>query len=483
MTSAGYYGKLFIGGEWREATGGKRREVINPANGKVIGTTAAATTSDVDSAVRSARAAFDSGIWSLLPGRERSRILLKVSKLIRERSEELAQAESADVGKPITFARNIDVTTVADQFEYFAAQAQLLDGSVRNAPLPVHAYTRREPIGVVAAVTPFNFPLILSSSKFAPGLAAGNTFVHKPASETSLSALIMADILTDAGVPKGVFNVVTGSGSEIGDFLVTHPMVDKVAFTGSTEVGAHVAEVAGKALKAVTAELGGNAANIVFADADLDKAIGTIIGAFVFNTGQFCMAGPRLLVERPLYETVLGILGNAVGGVPLGDPSEPGTVIGPLVSKAQLDKVSGMVERAKAEGARIVAGGKKLDLGGGYFYPPTVIADVRDDAEVVREEVFGPVLTVQPFDTEAEAITRANGTRYGLAAGLQTRDIARVHRVAAKLDAGIVWVNGWALLDPSVPFGGVKSSGWGRESGEEALLSYTRTKSVVVSIA
>jgi acyl-CoA reductase-like NAD-dependent aldehyde dehydrogenase len=483
MTSAGYYGKLFIGGEWREATGGKRRDVINPANGKVIGTTAAATTADVDSAVRAARAAFDSGVWSLLPGRERSRILLKISQAIRERTEELAQAESADVGKPIMFARNIDVTTAADQFEYFAAQALLLDGSVRSAPLPVHAYTRREPIGVVAAVTPFNFPLILSSSKFAPGLAAGNTFVHKPASETALSALIMADILTDAGVPKGVFNVVTGSGSELGDFLVTHPLVDKIAFTGSTEIGAHVAELAGKTLKPVTAELGGNAANLVFADADLDKAIGTIISAFVYNTGQFCMAGPRLLVERPLYETVLGILGNAVAGVPLGDPSEPGTVIGPLVSKAQLDKVSSMVERAKAGGARIVAGGKKLELGGGYYYPATVIADVGDEAEIVREEVFGPVLTVQPFDTEAEAITSANKTRYGLAAGLQTRDIARVHRVAAKLEAGIVWVNGWALLDASIPFGGVKSSGWGRESGEEALLSYTRTKSVVVSIA
>ncbi len=482
MSNAAYYGKVFIGGEWQEATGGKRRDVTNPANGKVIGSVASATTADVDRAAQAARAAFDSGAWSGLPGRERSRVLLNVSKLIRERADDLAQAESADVGKPIMFAKNIDVTTAADQFEYFAAQAQVLDGSVRNAPLPAHAYTRREPIGVVAAITPFNFPLILSSSKFAPGLAAGNTFVHKPASETSLSALIMADILTDAGVPRGVFNVVTGSGAELGDHLVTHPLVDKIAFTGSTEVGSHVAELAAKALKPVTAELGGNAANIVFADADLDKAIGTVINAFVFNTGQFCMGGPRLLVERPLYETVLGILGNAVGGVPLGDPSEPGTVIGPLASKSQLDKVAGMVDRAKAAGARIVAGGKKLDINGGYFYPPTVIADVDDAAEVVKDEVFGPVLTVQPFDTEEEAIARANGTRYGLAAGLQTSDIGRVHRVAAKLDAGIVWVNGWALLDPSVPFGGVKNSGWGRESGEEALLSYTRTKSVVVAI-
>jgi acyl-CoA reductase-like NAD-dependent aldehyde dehydrogenase len=482
MSKAAYYGKLFIGGEWQEATGGKRRDVINPANGQVIGTIAAGTTADVDRAAQAARTAFDSGVWSGLPGRERSRILLKVSKLIRERADELAAAESADVGKPIMFAKNIDVTTAADQYEYFAAQAQVLDGSVRNAPLPVHAYTRREPVGVVAAITPFNFPLILSSSKFAPGLAAGNTFVHKPASETSLSALIMADILTDAGVPSGVFNVVTGSGSELGDHLVTHALIDKIAFTGSVEVGSHVAEIAGKALKPVTAELGGNGPNIVFADADVEKAVGTVINSFVFNTGQFCMAGPRLLVERPLYETVLGILGHAVGGVPLGDPSEPGTVIGPLVSQDQLDKVSGMVDAAKAAGARIVAGGEKLDINGGYFYPPTVIADVDDEAQCVKEEVFGPVLTVQAFDTEEEAIARANGTRYGLAAGVQTTNIARAHRVAAQLEAGIVWVNGWALLDPSIPFGGVRNSGWGRESGEEALLSYTRSKSVVIAL-
>jgi len=482
VSKAGYYGKLFIGGDWHEATGGKRRDVINPANGKVIGTVAAGTTADIDRAAQAARTAFDSGVWSGLPGRERSRVLLKVSQLIRERADELAEAESADVGKPIMFAKNIDVPTAADQFEYFAAQAQLLDGSVRNAPLPVHAYTRREPVGVVAAVTPFNFPLILSSSKFAPGLAAGNTFVHKPASETSLSALILADIVTAAGVPRGVFNVVTGSGSALGDHLVTHPLIDKIAFTGSVEVGSHVAEIAGKVLKPVTAELGGNGPNILFADADIDKAVGTVISAFVFNTGQFCMAGPRLLVERPLYETVLDILGKAVGGVPLGDPSNPGTVIGPLVSKDQLDKVSGMVEAARAAGARIVAGGRKLDIDGGYFYAPTVIADINDRAPCVREEVFGPVLTVQPFDSEEEAIARANGTRYGLAAGVQTTDIARAHRVAARLEAGIVWVNGWAMLDPSIPFGGVRNSGWGRESGEEALLSYTRSKSVVIAL-
>jgi acyl-CoA reductase-like NAD-dependent aldehyde dehydrogenase len=278
-----------------------------------------------------------------------------------------------------------------------------------------------------------------------------------------------------------VVNVVTGSGAALGDQIVSHPSVNKIAFTGSTEVGQHVASLAGQHLKPVTAELGGNAANIVFADADVEKAIGAVISAFVFNTGQFCMGGPRLLVERPLYETVLGILGQAVPGVPLGDPLKPETVIGPLSSKVQFDKVSGIVEGAIARGAKVVAGGKPIDLNGGYFFEATVLADLPNDDTAVAEEIFGPVLTVQPFDTEEEAIQMANSTPYGLAAGLQTTNIARAHRVSAALDAGIVWVNAWALLDPAIPFGGVKASGWGREYGPESLEAYTRTKSVVIS--
>ncbi len=474
-------GKLFINGEWRESSDGQRRDVINPATGEVVSSIAWATTADVDAAVAAARAAFDKGEWSGLSGRERSRILLRVSQIMRERSDELAYAESVDVGKPITFANVVDVNTAIEQYEYVASLAQHLDGATRETPLPAFAYTRREPLGVVGAITPFNFPLILASSKIAPALATGNTVVHKPASDTPLTAMIMADIFTAAGVPAGVVNVVTGSGAALGDHIVTHPDVNKIAFTGSTEVGQHVASLAGQHLKPVTAELGGNAANIVFADADVEKAIGAVISAFVFNTGQFCMGGPRLLVERPLYETVLGILGQAVPGVPIGDPLKPETVIGPLSSKVQFDKVSGMVESAIARGAKVVAGGKALELNGGYFYHATVLADLPNDDEAVATEVFGPVLTVQPFDTEEEAIKMANGTPYGLAAGLQTSNIARAHRVSAALDAGIVWVNSWALLDPAIPFGGVKASGWGREYGPEALESYTRTKSVVIS--
>lgn len=474
-------GQLFINGQWREASDGARRDIINPATGEVVTTVAAATTSDVDAAIAAARESFDSGVWSQVSGRERSRVLQRASQLIRERAEELAQAESINVGKPITFARTVDVATAADQYEYVATLAQHLDGATRETPLPAFAYTRREPLGVVVAISPFNFPLILSSTKIAAALAAGNSVVHKPASDTPLSALLMAEILTEAGVPAGVFNVVTGSGAELGDRLVTHPAVDKVAFTGSTEVGAHVASVASAAIKPVTMELGGNGANIVFADADLDQAIGTIIGAFVFNTGQFCMAGPRLLVERPIFDTVVGILSNAVGGVPFGSPTDPNTVIGPLASRNQLEKVTAAVEAARAAGGQVVTGGEALDLDGGFYYKPTVIVGLDNDAAAVQEEVFGPVLTVQPFDTEEEAIALANSTPYGLSSGLQTSDVSRAHRVSARLDAGIVWVNGWALLDPAVPFGGTKQSGFGREYGPEALEAYTRTKSVVIA--
>jgi acyl-CoA reductase-like NAD-dependent aldehyde dehydrogenase len=474
-------GRLFINGVWRESSDGARTSVLNPGTGQEVATVSAGTTADVDAAVAAAKAAVKDGRWSRLSGRERSRVLNKAAGIIRERAEELALVESTDVGKPITFARVVDVATAADQYEYVAALAQQLDGSVRETPLAAHAFTKREPLGVVAAITPFNFPLILSSTKIAAALAAGNSVVHKPASDTPLSALLMAEILTEAGIPAGVFNVVTGSGGILGDHLVAHPDVNKVAFTGSTEIGSHVASLAGANLRPVTAELGGNAANILFADADLDKAIGTVIGAFVFNSGQFCMGGPRLLVERPIYETVLEILKGAVAGVPVGDPTDPATVMGPLASQKQLDKVAGYVEGAKAAGGQVVVGGEALELNGGFFYQPTVIAGLGNEAAAVQEEVFGPVLTVQPFDTEEEAIQLANSTPYGLASGVQTSSISRAHRVSGQLEAGIVWVNAWALLDPAVPFGGVKSSGWGREYGPESLESYCRTKSVVIA--
>ncbi|MFG2796508.1 aldehyde dehydrogenase family protein [Streptomyces pseudovenezuelae] len=475
-------GRLFVGGRWREAADGARTEVLDPSRGAVLATVAEAGADDVDAAVRAAREAFDGGTWSGLSGRERGRILHRVAELIRENADELAQLESLDVGKPISLCHAVDVTNAANDYEHFAALAHSLDGSVRNTPMNALAYTKREPLGVVAAITPFNFPLILAGSKIGPALAAGNTVVHKPADETPLSALYMAALLQRAGVPDGVVNVVTGTGPVAGEALLRHRGVDKVAFTGSTAIGRHVAATAGEALKPVTMELGGNAANIVFEDADLEKAVGAIIKAFVFNTGQFCMGGPRLLVARSVHSTLLGILADAVPGVPVGDPRDPATVVGPMAGEKHLKKVEEYVDLARKEGGRIVCGGERLDLDGGFYYKPTVIADLSNDSRVVQEEIFGPVLTVQPFDSEDEAVELANSTPYGLASGVQTTNLARAHRVADRLQAGIVWVNDWAMLDPAVPFGGVKDSGYGREYGPEALDAYTKVKSVVVSL-
>ncbi|WP_037671311.1 aldehyde dehydrogenase [Streptomyces griseus] len=475
-------GRLFIGGQWREAADGARSEVVDPSRGVVVTTVAEAGAADVDAAVRAAREAFDSGQWSGLSGRERGRILHRVAQLIRENADDIAELESLDVGKPVTLAHAVDVTNAANDYEYYASLAYTLDGAQRDTPMNAHAYTKRGPLGVVAAITPFNFPLILAGSKIAPALATGNTVVHKPADETPLSALYMAGLLQKAGVPDGVVNVVTGAGPVAGEALLRHPGVDKIAFTGSTAIGRHAASIAGENLKPVTMELGGNAAHIVFEDADLEKAVGAIIKGFVFNTGQFCMGGPRLLVARSVYSTLLGILAEAVPGVPVGDPRQPETVVGPMAAEKHLRKVEEYVEIARKEGARIVCGGERLDLDGGYYYKPTVIADLANDSRVVQEEIFGPVLTVQPFDSEDEAVALANSTRYGLASGVQTRNLARAHRVAGRLQAGIVWINDWAMLDPAVPFGGVKDSGFGREYGPEALASYTKVKSVVVSL-
>lgn len=473
-------GQLFINGQWRDAADKARLDVLDPSTGDIVTTIAAAGEGDVDDAVTAARAAFPG--WRDTPPRERARILHRVATLIRERKDEVAAVESIDVGKPIALCQAVDVDTIAEVYEYYASMVNTLSGSHRSVGMAAHAYTTREPLGVVAAITPFNFPLILSTSKIAPALAAGNVVVHKPAEDTPLSALLMAQILTEAGVPAGVLNVVTGLGAVTGEALLQHPGVDKIAFTGSTAVGRHAAAAAGENLKSVTMELGGNAAQIVFDDADLDKAIDAAIKAFVFNTGQFCMGGPRLLVARSLYDTVVGILSQAIGGIPVGDPFELSTVVGPMAAEKHRAKVEEYICLARSDGGRIVAGGNRIDRAG-FFHELTVIADLANDSRVVQEEIFGPVLTVQPFDTEDEAVAMANSTDYGLAAGLHTRDVGRAHRVAARLEAGIVWVNDWAMLDPAMPFGGVKASGFGREYGPEGLDAYTRTKSVLISLA
>ena len=471
-------GRLYIDGAWTEAAGADRRDVINPATGEVLTTVPEGGAADIDRAVASARKAFDEGPWPRMTPRDRSRVLNRVAQLMRERFEELALLESIDVGKPIALCRMVDIETSIQHFEYYAALAQAEQGATRSIAIPSHAYTLVEPIGVIGAITPFNFPLILSTSKIAPALAAGNTVVHKPAEDTPLTALWLAELMTEAGVPEGVLNVVTG-GIEAGDALLRHKAVDKIAFTGSTAVGRHIAKVAGEQLKPVTVELGGKSANIVFDDADVETAVGAAIKAFVFNTGQFCMAGSRLLVQRGLYDTITGILAEAVGTVPVGDPFDEATVVGPMTGARHLQKVVEFVDAAKAEGARVVAGGSTLD---GLYYAPTVLADLDLDARAVREEIFGPVTVVIPFETEAEAIAIANDSEYGLAAGIQTSDVARAHRVAAQLKAGIVWVNDWGMMDASMPFGGYKASGFGREYGPEGLAEYTQVKSVIISV-
>jgi acyl-CoA reductase-like NAD-dependent aldehyde dehydrogenase len=473
-------GQLFIGGKWQDAADGATRELLNPATGQVSTTVAWSSAPDVDRAVEAARTAFDDGSWAKMSPRERGRVLLRAAELLRLRAEEFAELESLDVGKPIMFTRIVDVPTVIETFEYYGSLAATIEGAARPTGIPAMAYTRREPIGVVAAITPFNFPLILSVTKIAPALAAGNTIVHKPAEETPLTALLLAELLSEAGVPDGVYNVITGDGV-VGDALVRDPRVDKVAFTGSTAVGRLVAQSAAQTVKKATIELGGKGANLIFADADLPAAINTAVSAFVFNTGQFCMSGSRLLVERPVYETVVEALGQACAHVPVGDPFADGTVVGPMAGPKHLAKVRSYIDRAAAEGVRVL--GDVAVPGDGFFVGPTVLAGVAQDSAYVQEEIFGPVLTVQPFDTEEEAIRLANDTPYGLAAGLQTSKVDRAHRVAAELQAGIVWVNGWALLDVAMPFGGYKQSGYGRENGPEGLAEYLQTKSVIVSLA
>lgn len=473
-------GELLIDGDWTESADGRRRDVLNPATGEPIGTVAEAGPPDVASAAAAARRAFDDGRWSGLTPRARAEVLLRAAALLRQHAEELARLESLDVGKPLMFSRAVDVPTVINTYEYYAGLAAAIEGATRTTAFPSLAYTRREPVGVVAAITPFNFPMILSAPKLAPALVAGNTIVHKPAEETALTALMTARLLREAGLPDGVLNVVTGGG-EVGAALVSDPNVDKIAFTGSTAVGRTVAASAGEHLKHVTIELGGKAANIIFADADLGAAIEAAVNGFVFNTGQYCMAGSRLLVERPVYDTVVGALREAVQHVPVGDPFADGVVVGPMAGPRHLAKVRSYLERAAEEPVEVVCG--PTPAGGGFFAPLTVITGVAQSSPLVQEEIFGPILTVQPFDTEEQAIALANGTPYGLAAGLQTTNLARAHRVAAALRAGLVWVNGWSLLDPSMPFGGTGHSGYGRENGPEALDEYLRTKSVVVNLA
>ena len=462
-------GRLFINGKFRDAEGGKTRNNIDPSTEQVTTTVADGSTNDVDDAVTAAREAFESGRWSRMNPFERGDLLQRVSEIIRRRAEEFVVRETVDVGKPISPTRAFDVPQGAGSVAYYGSLAGQLDGATRPGNGSSMVYTQREPLGVVAAISPFNFPLNLAINKIAPALAAGNTVVHKPASETPLSALLLAEVLQEAGVPNGVYNLVTGSGSIAGAHLTAHPGVDKIAFTGSTEVGKHTQEVAAKTLKHVTLELGGKNALVVFADAvegssaNLDAIVETIFQAAYFNCGQYCMGCSRLLVEDTVHDKLIEALKARIRKAHVGDPFDPTTEVGPLAHKAQFEKVKEYVGIANKEGATVSLGGNPLTVkateGRGYFHELTLLTGVTPTMRVAQEEIFGPVLSAIKFSTEAEAIKIANGLPYGLSAGVATHDLNRAHRVARRLQAGIVWINTWSQFTATTSFGGYKQSG------------------------
>jgi acyl-CoA reductase-like NAD-dependent aldehyde dehydrogenase len=477
-------GRLFIGGEWQDAASGRTFESINPATGEVLATVAEADASDVDRAVSAARAAFEEGAWPRMLPRERGRLLHRIADLLEANADHLARLETLDNGKPVREARMFDVQGSIDCFRYYAGWADKITGDTLPAVGPFLTYTRREPIGVCGQIIPWNYPLQMAAWKVAPALACGNTVVLKPAEQTPLTALELARLAHEAGLPAGVLNVVPGFGETAGAALVAHPDVDKIAFTGSTPVGKLIQREAAGTLKRVSLELGGKSPNIVLADADLEAAVRGAISAIFYNTGQACTAGSRLLVEESVHAEFMEKLLARAAAMKPGDPLDPKTRMGPLVSQEQLERVIGYVEVGRSEGAELVFGGTRPELNGGrgFFHDPTIFDRVSPEMTIAREEIFGPVLAVSSFRDLDEAVNLANHTEFGLAAAVWTRDVAKAHRMAHQLRAGTVWVNMYHMLDTGAPFGGYKQSGYGRELGREALDLYTQVKSVWVNL-
>jgi acyl-CoA reductase-like NAD-dependent aldehyde dehydrogenase len=475
--------QLFINGEWREATGRKTIEVVNPATEEVIAEVASAEQADVDAAVAAARAAFD-GPWSKLSARERGRIVWKIGEKLMEKADEIARLETLHNGKPIFESRQIEVPAAAECFQYFAGWADKIHGETIPVKGNFLTYTLREPVGVVAAIVPWNFPLLLTAWKVAPALACGNTVIIKPASQTPLTALALAEVAQEAGLPPGVLNVITGPGSTVGQMIVEHPGIDKIAFTGDTSTGKGIMKGSADTLKRITLELGGKSPNIVFADADLDAALrGATTGIF-YGKGEVCAAGSRLLVDKSIKSEFIDKVAARAKKMAPGDPMDPKTRLGAISSKKQLDNDLRYIETAKQEGATLVAGGGRADIGTGkgYFLQPTVFDGVTPEMTIAREEIFGPVLATIEFGDVDEAIARANDSTYGLAAAVWTRDIKKAHYVARKLQAGTVWINTYNVYDTAAPFGGYKQSGFGREMSMHALEHYTQVKSVWVDL-
>ncbi|GAA3842600.1 aldehyde dehydrogenase family protein [Amycolatopsis tucumanensis] len=478
--------QLLIGGQWVNAVSGRTFPTFDPATGEKITEVAHGAAEDVDRAVAAARRAFEDGPWSRTTPSERQRLIWRIGDLLLERAEQFAQLEALDNGKSVAVAQGVDVAWAADIFHYYAGWATKIEGRTITPSVPWipgsqwHAYTLREPVGVCAQIIPWNFPLVMAAFKLAPALAAGNTVILKPAEQTPLTALLLGELFCEAGFPDGVVNILTGFG-DAGAALAAHDDVDKVAFTGSTEVGKKIVDAAKGNLKKVSLELGGKSPNIVFADADLEAAIPGSANAWLFNHGQCCVAGTRLFVEESIFDEFTQGVAEFASQVKIGPGLDPTTQLGPLVSQEQLDRVTSYLRQGIADGARALTGGGRHG-DSGYYVEPTVLVDVRDDMSVVREEIFGPVVAAIPFSAEDGLAAAANNTEYGLAAGIWTRDISRAHRVAKQIKAGSVWVNCYNGFDTAIPFGGYKQSGWGRELGAEAIDLYTQTKAVNVAL-
>jgi acyl-CoA reductase-like NAD-dependent aldehyde dehydrogenase len=474
-------GKLFIADKFVDAQSGKTFETINPATEAVLTTVAEADAADIDLAVSAARTAFDTGPWATMDARERGRLIYKLASLIDANREELAALETLDNGKPIFETSNVDLPQVIDVLEYYAGWADKIHGDTVPASGNFFTYTRREPHGVCGQIIPWNFPLLMAAWKLGPALACGNTVVLKPAEQTPLTAVRLAELVQEAGFPSGVVNVLPGFGPTAGGALVKHPQVDKVAFTGSTEVGRLIQREAAGTLKSVSLELGGKSPNIVFADADIDAAVQGAMAGIFFNQGEVCCAGSRLFVEAPVHDEFVAALADHAKSVPVGNPLDPDTRMGAQVSEEQFTKILGYIDAGKKSGANVVTGGGRAH-DTGYFVQPTVFDAVTNDMQIAREEIFGPVVAALPFKGIDDAIHLGNDTNYGLAAAVWTKDIAKAHKVAHALRAGTVWVNTYNSFDTAMPFGGYKESGVGRELGKQALDLYTQTKAVWVSL-